>query len=50
MRLDPLVEPRKMVALVVRGVDRLVAQQPEERRLLGMLLDDVGEDPRHRVS
>ena len=49
-RLDPLVEPRQVVALVVRGVDGLVAQQPEERRLLGVLLDDVGEDARHRVS
>ena len=41
MRLDPLVEPRQVVPLVVRGVDGLVAQQPEERRLLGVLLDDV---------
>ena len=44
MRLDPLVEPRQMAPRVVRGVDGLVAQQPEERRLLGVLLDDVRED------
>ena len=46
VRLDPLVEPGEMAQRVVRRVDGGVAQQPEERRLLGVLLDDDADDAR----
>ena len=42
--LDPLLEAGQVAGGVVGRVDGLVAEQPEESRLLGVLLDDVEED------
>lgn len=43
MRVQALLEPRQMAWRVVRRIDRAVAKDPEERGLLGMLLDDAGK-------
>ena len=44
MRVDALVQVGEAVEVLVRRADRLVAQDPEERRLLGVLVDDLGQD------
>ena len=44
VRFDPLLEAGEVAGRVVGRVDGLVAEQPEEGRLLGVLLDDVEED------
>ncbi len=47
MRFDPLVQTREVAERVVRRVDCGIAQEPEEGRLLGVLLDDVAQDAGH---
>ncbi len=42
MRLDPLVEPRQVLQVAMGSPHSRIAQNPQERDLLGVLVDDVG--------
>ena len=42
MLLDPLVEPRQVLQVAMGSPHRRIAQNPQERGLLGVLVDDVG--------
>ena len=48
--LDPLIEPGQVVEPVMGRSDRIVSEEPEKGRLLGMLRHDVEEHRGHQLS